>query len=246
MNVFKIIVLEECLSSNTLLKNNIRIYHPFTVLRCIKQTKGRGRWGRKWFSGGDKGLTFSILFPIKKSEDYFYFPRLMVFSLIKLLKKLSFSPLFLWPNDIYIENKKLSGILNESITRGDNSFLISGIGININLMKEDFPNLLKETAISLKMLKGIDFNVDEVFENFLEDLSFYINQNFSIDKINLFLRKHSLLKENQALKLNNIEGKFIEGIFKGFTEDFRLKIFTKGEILEFHDGDIIRLEDAGN
>ncbi len=245
MKGFDIINLEECSSSNTYLKDRVDFYLPYTVVRCIKQTEGRGRWGRKWFSLEDKSLTFSILFAIKESEEYIYYPLIIVLSLIKLLENYSFNPFFLWPNDIYISNRKLIGILNESITRGRKSFLISGIGINVNQQEEDFPQPIKDTAISLRMISGKIFNPEKIFNDFLNKLSFYIKNRLSLDSINKILKEYSLIKENEKI-IVMLRERSISGMFKGYTKDFKLKLLVEGNIVEFYNGDVLRVKNAGD
>ncbi len=245
MKGFDIINLEECSSSNTYLKDRVDFYLPYTVVRCIKQTEGRGRWGRRWFSMKDKSLTFSILFAIRESEEYIYYPLIIVLSLIKLLEIHSFNPFFLWPNDIYISNRKLIGILNESITRGSNSFLISGIGINVNQEEEDFPQPIKDTAISLRMISGKIFNLEKILNEFLNKLSFYIKNRLSLDSINKVLKENSLIKENEEIVVK-LRDRTISGVFKGYTRDFKLKLLVGEKIMEFYNGDVLRVANAGD
>jgi BirA family biotin operon repressor/biotin-[acetyl-CoA-carboxylase] ligase len=60
-----------------------------------------------------------------------------------------------WPNDILVRGKKLAGILAEMEAEGsDTRFIILGIGVNVNWVKEDFPPGLRETATSLRAEKG--------------------------------------------------------------------------------------------
>ena len=97
------------------------------------QTKGRGTRGKKWIS--KKGNLFgSIFFPLKKD-----FPSFSEFSIInpiilsKVIENFSGSKeiSFKWPNDVFLNRKKICGILQELITSNNKKFLILGIGINI-------------------------------------------------------------------------------------------------------------------
>ena len=245
MKDFTIINLEECSSSNTYLKDRVDYYPSYTVIRCIKQTEGRGRWGRRWFSMKDKSLTFSILFDIREGEEYIYYPMVIVLSLIKLLENYSFNPFFLWPNDIYVNNRKLIGILNESITRGRKSFLISGIGINVNQEEEDFPEPIKDTAISLRMISGKIFDLEKILIEFLNKLSFYIKSRLTTDSIINVLKEYSLIRENEDIVVK-LRDRTISGVFKGYTKDLKLKLLVEGTIVEFYNGDVLRVKNAGD
>ena len=112
------------------------------------QTKGRGTHGKKWFS--NKGNLFSsIFFPL--NENY---PPFNEFSIINpviisnvinnFCKKKIVSLKF--PNDIFVNGKKICGILQELITLDEKNFLVIGIGINIlkqitNAYEDFFLNL---------------------------------------------------------------------------------------------------------
>ena len=89
-------------------------------------------------------------------DDYKHLPGLirrhLVQRLINTLKKLDIDAKIKWPNDIYINNKKVSGILTEMKCDMDRiHYLIVGIGINVNLEKNDFPQDILDIATSLKI-----------------------------------------------------------------------------------------------
>ena len=130
----KIFKFKNVTSTNDVATNMIKKQKK--ISGCIiaeKQTRGRGTYGKKWIS--QKGNLFgSIFFPLKKN-----YPSFSEFSIInpviisdviqKFCKKKKIS--FKWPNDIFINRKKICGILQEVITLNDRKFLIIGIGINI-------------------------------------------------------------------------------------------------------------------
>ncbi len=245
MKEFKIINLPECESSNSFLKERRGTFEPFTILRCLKQTQGRGRWGRRWFSKEDKGLTFSILFPVQKNDDYIYYPMSVAHSVVKTFSKLDIESEFLWPNDVYVKGKKICGILNESVTRGSESFLISGVGVNINLDKEDFPEPIKNTSISLKMILGEETAPEFFFKKFINQLYSLIDENTALPTILNFLKRNSLLKKGENVKVR-VRDREIEGVFEEITKNFRLKIITDHGEEEFFDGEVLRVENSSD
>ena len=107
------------------------------------QTNGRGTHGKKWIS--KKGNFFTTIFFNLKNN----FPPFDEFSIInpviisKVIKNLykEHKISVKWPNDIFINGKKVCGILQELITHNNKKFLIIGVGININSYENFFLNL---------------------------------------------------------------------------------------------------------
>ena len=129
---------------------------------ALSQKKGKGRYGRKWIS--KKGNFFgSIFFHIKKN-----YPSVEEFSLINPILNIDIlskycgrkNTFFKSPNDIYINKKKICGILQEVIIRGSKKYLIVGIGINLfsNPKIKNYPstNIYKETKKKPKLLQIVN------------------------------------------------------------------------------------------
>ena len=125
-----------------------------------KQKKGRGRYGKKWTSY--KGNLFvTIFFNFDKINVSLKKMTHLNCSLIKKLlsfyykKKISIKA----PNDLLINKKKISGILQEIIKKGNNYYMIVGIGINLikNPKIKNYPttNILNETGFKVKKLNLI-------------------------------------------------------------------------------------------
>ena len=158
-----------------------------TAIRIIKETncnlgmivaetqaKGRGQYGRKWISS--KGNLFVSFFNEQNNKN------LSISSITKinclLVKKLlsSFTSkkiLFKKPNDLLIDKKKISGILQEIIFVRDKKFLITGIGINIkkNPIIKNYPatNLQEVTKKSISKL-NVENKLKQLFEKNLSKL----------------------------------------------------------------------------
>jgi|TARA_B100000287_G_scaffold405115_1_gene428425 BirA family biotin operon repressor/biotin-[acetyl-CoA-carboxylase] ligase len=181
-------------------KTNIAIY-------TIKQTLGRGRLNRKWISNeGD--LTCSFLLKKKiEAENIGKVNLFIAYRILLLLKKklpeINFK--IKWPNDIYVDNKKIGGILIETtITKKEIDFFIIGIGINI----KSSPKHLDYETVSLK-----DFGV------VVEPISLF----FEIARI------FSCLSINSADKILNINNSFLMN-FKDYGKNIKLKV--RSEIIE--------------
>lgn len=146
-------------STNTYFKNNYEFYPDCSVLQADYQTAGRGRYIRKWEN--DQDLCFSIL--TYQRERYEILAPLAVMS---VLRKHHIKAFIKWPNDVYIDNKKVCGILIEDIYAGA-SFKACIIGIGINMTNKDSVNgvglfsygikdkmmLLEEVLEELSLLK---------------------------------------------------------------------------------------------
>ena len=124
-----------------------------TVVIAEEQTGGKGRLGRKWISPKGKGIWMSII--LKPSVEPFKVGSITLLgaaAIFKGLENMGISSKIKWPNDIIIDDKKISGILTEmSAELNRINHLIMGIGINVNLDQVDIPEDLKDKATSLKI-----------------------------------------------------------------------------------------------
>lgn len=126
---FQIEVVDEIDSTNTYFKDNYMSHNTKSILIALKQTNGRGRFLRKWESNED--LTFSILFKEKYNNAI-----IAPLSIVMALDSLRIETTIKWPNDIYLNGKKLAGILIEEIFNTD--YIASVVGIGINLTDKNF------------------------------------------------------------------------------------------------------------
>jgi len=121
------------------------------------QTRGRGRLGRVWQSPPGRNLYVSLL--LKPDLPAEQAPQITLVTGVAVAEALSrFCPgvtTLKWPNDVLIGGKKACGILTEMRTRGTRvDYVIVGIGINLNMGKEDFPEELRSIATSLREETG--------------------------------------------------------------------------------------------
>jgi len=128
-----------------------------TLILAEKQTSGKGRLGRAWFSPAGIGLCFSLI--LKPQLPPNELPKLTLVAAVALSKAIYQEahrrPLVKWPNDLYLEGRKVSGILTElSGEMGRLEYLILGVGININQESVDFPEEIREKAGSLRSILG--------------------------------------------------------------------------------------------
>lgn len=143
-------IFDEIDSTNDYLKRKTN--KEFDIVMAHKQTKGRGTRGRVWLST-DGVLMFSLVIKEDKNismEEYIKLPLIVGIALLEALKEIEDLPyMFKWTNDIYLNDKKLSGILVEK----RNEDFIVGIGVNLNIT--EFGDL---NAVSLKQISGKEYD----------------------------------------------------------------------------------------
>ncbi len=116
-----------------------------TVILAEEQTAGRGRMDRKWLSPAYKNIIISILLKPKiKVEKIYTLTLALAIAGIDAIKGLNgLSPMIKWPNDIYLNNKKLAGILTEfRVRRNEPAYVILGMGLNVNWNPEKESGIL--------------------------------------------------------------------------------------------------------
>jgi len=136
-----------------------------TVVITEKQTLGKGRLGREWFSPQDGGIWMSLIlypqFPPNMASQVTLLIALAVAQTIR--ETVQVNAEIKWPNDIYINGKKCCGILTELQAEADQiHYMVVGIGINANIPQ--FPDELSHKATSLLIEKGGPINRVELLQ----------------------------------------------------------------------------------
>ncbi len=149
-NRYNIIYKESVTSTNTVLREMADSENEFTVLISDHQTAGVGRKGNSFFSPERTGIYMSILLKPKLSfQDFFLITPLSAVCCARSIEKIASKEAKIkWVNDIYVENKKVCGILAQSITDKENNITgcILGIGINVYAPSGGFPEDIKNKA----------------------------------------------------------------------------------------------------
>ncbi|UTH10545.1 biotin--[acetyl-CoA-carboxylase] ligase [Macrococcoides canis] len=147
---------------------------PFLVI-SEKQTEGRGRFKRHWSSQPDTGLWMSVVLqPDISLQKLTTFNLFIALALANTVRHYHLDVKIKWPNDIYLNDRKLSGFLTEIKGSQDNiSQIICGIGVNLNTERTHFPDELESTATSLKIETGNTIDRYEFLEGLLLNLEKY-------------------------------------------------------------------------
>ncbi|MBQ3545151.1 MAG: biotin--[Lachnospiraceae bacterium] len=160
--VFNIIKYEKISSTNTVLKDMAKAdAKEWTVLIANEQTNGKGRMNRNFYSPCNSGIYMSVLLKpdFLPSQTLFLTPMTAVVVSEAIDKVLNVCTGIKWVNDIYLNDKKVCGILAEGAISKDglkNDYVVIGIGINISNPDDDFPSELKEIAGSLISDKNLE------------------------------------------------------------------------------------------
>lgn len=127
------------------------------VVIAETQTAGKGRLGRSWISPAGKNLYMSIVLrPDISPRDATALTLLSAVACASALRKFSSFPVSIkWPNDLLAGEHKLGGILTEIKADIDRiAYAVVGIGINVNLTREEMPDEIKKIATSLLVETG--------------------------------------------------------------------------------------------
>ena len=106
-----------------------------TIVIAEEQTAGRGRMGRAWLSPGHSNLYLSLLLrPAIKPDQAFVLTMVMALATIDGVEAVSgLGPMIKWPNDLYVDGRKLGGILTElSVKDRAVEHVVLGLGLNVN------------------------------------------------------------------------------------------------------------------
>ncbi len=148
-------------STTTFLKCSRHLYGNFTFVSADFQTDGHGRFNRAWHSKKGQNLLFSLLIKDKKLiNKYSSLSICSAVSIMKVLKQLGIKGLSIkWPNDVFVFDKKVCGILLEGCsTNGQITDIIIGIGVNVNQEVFDGEFITPPTSCFLEMGKKINLS----------------------------------------------------------------------------------------
>ena len=144
----------------------------FSVVMAGYQTAGKGQEGNSWESEKGKNVTVSILLKpcFLSPADQFYVSKIVSLAIVWVLKELGIESKIKWPNDIYIGDKKIAGILIENKVMGYTlSESIMGIGLNVN--QQEFLSDARN-PVSIKNILNKDVDINDTLNNLLEKLMF--------------------------------------------------------------------------
>ncbi len=222
----KIIFLPSLTSTNTyasqLLKKSS--LPEGSVIYTNYQSAGKGYFGNKWESDDGKNILVSIiLYPsFVKPEDQFYISMAVSLAICDFLGSYSVDCNIKWPNDIYVNNDKIAGILIDSAISGETiEYTVVGIGLNIN--QEKFSNAVPNPT-SLNLQSGKKYNITDCLTKLLVTIDNRYRRLIS-GEADLVKKEYTskLYRYNQWCGFMDINGSF-KGRIDSVASDGRLVI----------------------
>ncbi|WDV45505.1 biotin--[acetyl-CoA-carboxylase] ligase [Clostridiaceae bacterium M8S5] len=203
-----------------------------TVIISEEQKMGKGRLGRAWVSPKHKGIWMSlILKPDIAPSDAAIVTQIGAAAVYEAIKDLGVEAYIKWPNDIVINKKKVCGILTEMNAELSRiNYIIVGIGINVNLEKEEIAEEIKNVATSLKIEAKKHVARKEVIATVLNNFEKYYEK---------FVQENDIKQVIDLCKQASIVlGKQISIISKGKEIPAKaIDLNHKGElVVEYEDG----------
>ena len=222
-------------STNSYLKRNGKYLDHFTVVQANHQEQGKGRLGRSWKDQGNS-LLFSIL--LKEKIEPERVPLLSLLagaSVVLTLEHYGFTPLVKWPNDTLVSEKKISGILTEAVSEGEDIFYIVGIGINLN--QKEFEGELSQKATSLFLLTKKEYDKEEVLTVLLSYFTpLYQDYIQGGKKFLTVVKSHSYLDQKEVSL--DYYGEHIHGTVIDITDKGTLLLDVSGKQIEVSSGEV--------
>lgn len=246
---FTILRYDALESTNTEAANHARLGADEGM--CIvarQQTAGRGRQGRTWISEKDAGLYFSVV--LRPKVDARLLPLITLMTGVAVydtLAELGLKPDIKWVNDVLIGEKKICGILAETVDTPQGLAVIAGIGVNIT--SGNFLDEIAESATSIKTETGKPVAADELAESLTGYLSYFyaiFNDEAGPDEIINQWRRRSSYFSGRRVRVK-LEREMIEGITDGLEENGALRVkMPDGSVKIVQAGDVERIRHIPN
>ncbi len=219
--------------------------------KAITQTSGKGRLGRSWVSHAQQALTFSVAYPFKKSISELSGLSLACgLAVIKGISQasgisqedLKESGLGLkWPNDIFLNDKKLGGMLLEGgqLNSTQSTWIVIGIGINLTA-NEDLEKSIQRPIASLDQINKVSvIDADVLWLTILKELAETIEvfEQHSFAKFQEEWNSWDIYKDKTCAIIQNEQLQF-EGFERGVDAEGHLLIESENKLQKIISGDV--------
>lgn len=212
-----------------------------TIIVSEAQTSGRGRLARGWYSPAEKGIWFSVILrPHFLPQEAPKCTLLAAVAIVKAIETITEIQVGIkWPNDILYNKLKLVGILTEMNAEMDCiNYIIIGMGINVNIQKNEFPLELQHIATSLAIIKGKKISRVQL----LNEILFQIETLYNIAQAEGFVKILEEWKKYSVTLGKTVDVIGINDTFAGLAmdidEDGALLVKTKAGIKRVLAGDV--------
>lgn len=242
---------DELESTNDYAKSAIEsaeLSFPFIIF-TVSQTKGRGRAGRSWESS-EGSLTFSLVVSAVDCPIPTHLISIL-FGLVvaKALNRACNFPMckIKWPNDVYANGKKISGILIESVQARGRGIIV-GCGINVN---NSFKRALSSKLVATSFFDETEQNLNpkelmaDIVDAFFIRMRDFLALGHDADQIpesilREFRNVDFLTDKRVTVRVGHEE---IAGEYCGIGQDGAMQLNVNGEIHAFHSGSIVKIDE---
>ncbi len=213
-----------------------------TLIIADEQTKGKGRLLRPWESTKAAGIWMSLI--IRPSLTFREAPQVTLVTAVAIVQALrevvGVEAHIKWPNDIFLNGKKLTGILTELQADPDRiQAMIVGIGMNVNQKEEDFPESLRSIATSLRIETGKKQDRAPIIAAILKQMerfvALYEREGFAPIKL---LWESYAITTGKPIRATLVD-EIVEGEAIGITDDGRLQVqLEDGTVRTLYSADV--------
>lgn len=250
-----IIWLDTVDSTNDEARRRIPDLDNLSVLSAYRQSEGRGQRGNTWSAKAGENLTFSIFaryacdsvpsfdcLPPTRALDQFVISEITALSVVDLLSSYGINAKIKWPNDIYVGNRKICGILIEhSLKEAFLSTSIIGVGLNVNQTSFDhsLPNPTSMAICRPAENEESGYKLTALLKEFMDLFDGYCRRYLNITGGYTRLRKLYLAqlwrKDEISRFIDTANGQHFSGMIRGLSDIGHLVIedTEKGELKEF-------------
>ena len=238
--------LEQTGSTNRDLLAKAEGLPEFYVLATDFQTAGKGRMDRSWEASPGSSVMASVLLrpSFTESSGIGWLSLMTALAISQAISALGQEARIKWPNDVLIQDKKVSGILAEAAT--DLSSVVIGFGINVNQTATELP---VETATSLLVETGGSIDRDQLFAAVIQNLKkLYFELSASGGDAEASGLRAAIQRSSatigQQVTVEFPDGKKAFGLAKQIDSTGRLVVETSSETLTVSAGDVLHLRKA--
>jgi len=160
-------------------------------------------------------------------------------GLCRFFESMNLEPIIKWPNDIYINKKKIAGILTEAIVSESSTAVIVGIGINVN---NDIPPELFDRAISLKQITNREYTLHKLLRRILGHIMRIYNlrsRQTGIATIVKMWKKRLFPKEGMKIKVLINDKELMTNVLNIFEDYIEVLDEKTGRVLKVRSGEIV-------
>ena len=214
-----------------------------TIVVAEEQENGKGRLERKYYSPRGKGIWFSIILrPKFLPHDAPKCTLMAAVAVAEAMNRFNLKAEIKWPNDILFDGRKLVGILTEITGEmGKITYIVIGVGINVDIKRDEFPEELKNIAASLSEMGGVELSRVEFFRAVLEEfdkLYRKVKASGFEDEFNLWKKYNVTLGKNVRVISAGDGGEIFTGKAVDLNADGALIVETAQGLRTVYAGDV--------